>query len=112
MRARVGYGSTAAPPPGWISKCKCGPVASPVAPSTAGLAPVVRERCAGERARHPVDDLHRTSRGEPGEAGVDPVELVERALPLLLLGGELVALRDKLGVQRAEIGGQAIVGLV
>ena len=33
-------------------------------------------------------------------------------MPLLLLGGELVALRDKLGVQRTEIGGQAIVGLV
>lgn len=37
--ASVGYGSTAGPPPGWISKCKCGPVASPVAPTLPMTSP-------------------------------------------------------------------------
>ena len=33
MRESVGYGSMGPPPPGWISKCKCGPVELPVEPT-------------------------------------------------------------------------------
>jgi hypothetical protein len=82
------------------------------APSRAGPAEVVGERGAGHRAGHPVDDLHRTARGGRGEVRVDPVELVERALPLLLAGGELVALGGELGVHRPDLRSQVIVGLV
>src|SRR5262245_41286091 len=40
----VGYGSMAGPPKGWISKCRCGPVASPVAPTLPMISPAVTWR--------------------------------------------------------------------
>src|SRR5262245_39900559 len=44
MRCSVGYGSMAGPPKGWISKCRWGPLASPVEPTLPMTSPAVTWR--------------------------------------------------------------------